>query len=143
VRLRDQHFCDSLVRRTAVAGQLTDDVLIDAALDAYSFVNRPATLRKARATLRKSEIQERIRTVYESQDFDLIDAVDLHVKRIRGQVEQKSVTTNAAGGNDDRCEIGTESIGTVGLRADYPTAASETALKPIDGVAVLLAEPDS
>jgi hypothetical protein len=89
VRVRDQNFCASLIRRTAESGKLTDNVLADAALDAYSLVNRPAALRKAHEKLRKPEIQERIGDVFESCEFDVIEAVDLHVKHIRGEIERE------------------------------------------------------
>jgi hypothetical protein len=65
--------------------------LTDAALDAYSFVNRPATLRKALEKLRKPEIRERIAEAYENHDFDLLDAVEWHVKHIRGEIEKHVV----------------------------------------------------
>ena len=97
MRLRDQHFCESLIRRTAGAGKLTDEVLTDTALDAYSFVNRPAALREAREKLRKPEIQERIAEVYRSCDFDVLDAVEWHVKHIRGEIEERIVTTDSEG----------------------------------------------
>jgi hypothetical protein len=98
MRLRDQSFCESLIRRTAAARKLTDEVLTDAALDAYSLVNRPAALRKARVKLRKPEIQERLGTLFETvTQLDVLEAVRLHVKHIRGEIEREVMYKDSDG----------------------------------------------
>jgi hypothetical protein len=90
VRMGDKNFCKLRIRRTTDAGQLTDEALPDSTLDECSLVNRPAALRKARENYASQRFGSGS-GMSTRAEFDVIEAVDLHVKHIRGENEQQVV----------------------------------------------------
>jgi len=87
---RGEHFCDSLVGRVARSGKLDEDVLVEAVRDAFLVPHeRKAAIRKARLLLRKPNIRDRIAHVYEARGFNLGEAVDLHIKHIKGDADPR------------------------------------------------------
>ncbi len=91
MRRRYEWFCERVVVRSAEEGGLTDDVLAEAAHDAFKNLRRrepdaerAAALDKARSLLRRPDIQEQLESVYETRGFTIIDAVAKHIEHIKG-----------------------------------------------------------
>ncbi len=75
---------------------MNDEVLTEAALDAFEITPSPSAdpvkiaderkraLRKAKSLLRKPHVKMRLAEIYELEKFDIMDAVRMHIKHIKG-----------------------------------------------------------
>jgi hypothetical protein len=88
------------MREVGPEGALTDEAMITATQSVFDgpghcFVKegprtRALALAKARGLLKRTDIQERLSTIFESAgDFDVVEAVEIHVKHIRGEIEKQ------------------------------------------------------
>lgn len=101
MRKRDQQFVQALLERVAAGNELTDDVLIDAystshcmpygADPNYSPTLRRFALGAVKQKLRKPDIREALRDVYEVAGFDLIEGLELQLKHVRGELEKEVI----------------------------------------------------
>lgn len=97
MRKRDEEFADNVVAAVQHVGALNDESLVMAADATYEpvFAASPAKhkalmLRKAKSKMRKPDVRERIRAVFELADFSVMDAVQMHVAHIRGTAPEKA-----------------------------------------------------
>jgi len=96
---RDLHFVDCFVARLAESdGVLTDDVLAGAYTDSHGLCyGNPGTTPAARVfavnaakqKLKHADIREALRDVYQAAGFDILEAIEWHLKHIRGDVPTK------------------------------------------------------
>jgi hypothetical protein len=96
VRERYIRFCENLTREVAKAdGVLTDDAMVNAVESVLSVERagpeaaRRMALEKAHQLLKRTDIQERLSTIFEASGFDVIEAAELHVKHIRGEIDRQ------------------------------------------------------
>lgn len=90
-RRRDREFADALVEAVQIEGSLNDNALVmaaDATWEPPSFAKpenaRKIMLAKAKRKLKRPDIRARIREVFELADFNVVDAVQMHIAHIRG-----------------------------------------------------------
>lgn len=94
MRRRDEQFVEALTRAVALGGgTLDDNKLIAAYLASHQLgivrmtdeqERRKLALARAKEKLQLTDIREALREIYETVDFDIVEAVGLHVQHIRG-----------------------------------------------------------
>lgn len=94
MRRRDEQFAEALTRAVALGGgTLDDNKLIAAYLASHQLglvrmtdeqQRRRVALARAKEKLLLTDVREALREIYETVDFDVVEAAELHVQHIRG-----------------------------------------------------------
>jgi hypothetical protein len=100
MRERYVRFCENLTREVAAAdGVLTPEAMVEAVQGTFNGPGKcysgelpqakTMALAKAKQLLKRGDIQERLSTIFEASGFDVVEAAELHVRHMRGEIDRQ------------------------------------------------------